>query len=415
MRRSNRRRRKLIKQTKTYFCSAPHRLGRLVAAVAFACLVLIQLLFGRWKHALGLEPVQQATSPLVGKLDNTDCEDYGCPLYPLDIESVPFLNESRQVVPSNLLGHSFSATAATVTRRGNEGHPNQDRAFIIEPFLTRQTPRETKSFLMAILDGHGTHGHHVAQYLRTAIPQRLAQKLNSRPCCYEDDDDWIQQALNETFIEVDQEGSPNLLTGGSTASVTLRIGNKLFFANCGDSLTILVKRDVSIRADTDQANEEATSILHQTRRDKAHLPDERARIEAMGGTIFIPQQYPTQSRVIVYSVASIPHEPIGLAMSRSIGDWEWKLYGVTAEPIVNVVNLAEYTDDNHAALFIIAASDGVWDMRPRREFFAKRIGRALVAQTEPLWKTCVTLLWDASPENPKWYRDDMTLLVMKIS
>ncbi|GKY95761.1 hypothetical protein MPSEU_000536900 [Mayamaea pseudoterrestris] len=349
-------------------------------------------------------------------LQGSDCEDYGCPIYPLDVASDPFVNASLQRLrndPSRSMDVPFaSKSATTVTRRGNEGHPNQDRSFIINPFITKQTPSHAKSFLIAILDGHGTRGHLVSQYLQNKIPQKLAGKLNSRHCCQ--NDDWIKQQLIDTFIEADQEGSPNLLTGGSTASVTLRIGSKLYFANCGDSQTILVRHDKNV---LDKGNATmATTILYQTRRDKPHLPDERERIERMGGTIFTPQQFSNQSRVIVYSVASLPHEPIGLAMSRSIGDWEWKLFGVTAEPIVDVVSMNELPvvskDHDDSLFFIIAASDGVWDMRPRREFFAKRFAAAIRSGTEPLWKIAVDSMWAVTPLNPNWYRDDMTLLIM---
>jgi serine/threonine protein phosphatase PrpC len=351
------------------------------------------------------------------------CDDYGCPIYPADIVTDRRINHSSPIQTSSTTTSIpfASLTAAALTRKGNDHHPNQDRAFIIEPFVTRQTPNTTTttttSFLVAVFDGHGIAGHLVAHDLQTALPRKVAEKLNSKPCCQTDD--WIQKQLKDTFIELDQEGSPNFLRGGATASVTLRIGSKLYFANCGDSLTILFSDYQKMAHDSTAI----PTIRYQTRRDKPHIPEERERILQMGGSIHTPPLNPAQSRVIVYSVASLPYEPIGLAMSRSIGDWEWKLYGVIAEPIVDVVTIGKGQE-----LFLIAASDGVWDMRPRPDFFAREIGKQLaimdangvadatILQTQPssLWEACVDILWKVAPAKEQWYRDDMTLMVMSI-
>lgn len=134
--------------------------------------------------------------------------------------------------------------------------------------------------------------------------------------------------MNETFIEVNDEAPPqNALRGGSTASVTLRIGNKLYIANAGDSQTMLIRTTSSNKPreqkQKQQQVQDEAEILYRTRKDKAHLPEELARIENLGGKVHIPPKFPGGSRVIVYSTAARPPETIGLAMSRSIGDWEW--------------------------------------------------------------------------------------------
>ncbi len=43
-------------------------------------------------------------------------------------------------------------------------------------------------------------------------------------------------------------------------------------------------------------------------------------------------------------------------LSRSFGDWELKKYGVISKPHLNVIEIGK--DD----LFIVIASDGVWDV-----------------------------------------------------
>jgi len=330
------------------------------------------------------------------------CPEYGCVVQPPDIHEIDetFYTQAR---------HS----AALVTRQSNQHHFNQDRAFLISKFHTKQDPsHHEESFLLGILDGHGVDGHVVAEHATDALPRILADRLNSRPCCQSEA--WIQQQLNETFLQVNEELPPfNALRGGCTASVTLRLGTKLYFANAGDSRTLLVH---SADTNHDRGEEKAekssaVEILYQTRPDKAHLPEEKARIEGLGGKIHIPPKFPNGSRVIVYSAAANPPEPIGLAMSRSLGDWEWKEVGVIAEPIVDVFDYGAMTTGSSSpnSLFLLAASDGIWDMGHPREFFAKRFDNQIIG-TDGAWKTAVDLVWEISPQKKEWYRDDMTII-----
>eukprot|EP00521_Asterionellopsis_glacialis_P005763 CAMPEP_0195268586 /NCGR_PEP_ID=MMETSP0706-20130129/13271_1 /TAXON_ID=33640 /ORGANISM="Asterionellopsis glacialis, Strain CCMP134" /LENGTH=192 /DNA_ID=CAMNT_0040323551 /DNA_START=133 /DNA_END=711 /DNA_ORIENTATION=- len=191
-----------------------------------------------------------------------------------------------------------------------------------------------------------------------------------------------------------------------------------------------------------------------TRLDKAHLPDEQSRIEELGGTIHIPPQNPQGSRVIVYSTAdkATHGEQIGLAMSRSIGDWEWKAVGVIAEPLVDVIHLPppsssswvlspveEDKDEDHnntttlesssssvqhEQLFILAASDGLWDTRPRPLFWAKQVSdyfgksrsNSSTGTTTTLAAAAASrkIIDQASSPNPKFYRDDITFMAIQV-
>lgn len=327
-----------------------------------------------------------------------------------------------------------------VTHRGPSHDVNQDRAVILRPFLTKQnleshhqhhrataatgntygSAREEEkedwtreSFLLVLLDGHGVEGHNLAQYVLHELPQLLANKLNHKSCCQPDE--WIQQQLIDVFVQVNAEAPPSIARrGGCTASVTLRIGPKLFFANAGDSRTILV-------AIPNATDSNSASIVYETRRDKPHLDEERRRIEGMGGKIHIPPHNPALARVVVYSEAA--GESIGLAMSRSLGDWEWKQVGVTAEPLVDVVDLSRYYFSVNSSFassssllvppsppmetFVLAASDGLWDLR-KKEFFAKRFADSII-QRKSLLQTVVETIETIEPQ--MGYRDDITVIV----
>ena len=316
------------------------------------------------------------------------CPVYGCISSPIENQTIA------------LPGHFFTSTSCQLgclfTKQGPSHAVNQDRSFLIRPFPTKQQPRSENnadSFLVAILDGHGVLGHEVAEYARTELPRIVADKLNARSCCQSDD--WIQQQLKDAFAELQQSiPSPAAQRGGCTASVTFRIGTKLFFANTGDSRTILV-----------QAVPNATVAYH-TRFDKPHLPDERARIEGQGGKIHTPPLNPAMSRVIVFSKAA--NENIGLAMSRSLGDSDWKEMGVTAEPIVDVVSIGSL-----GTAFVVAASDGLWDLR-RMEFLAQRLMTDLYEQDteKSLPVTLAQLVDRIAPK--KGYRDDISVVIVPL-
>jgi serine/threonine protein phosphatase PrpC len=328
------------------------------------------------------------------------CPDFGCPIYPAEMND--YLNElfSEMFVHKNRT-ESFSfgtKNMAALTQMGKSHIFNQDRALVISPYRTKQTKDDDTSFLMGIFDGHGREGHYVASYAARELPERLAAKLNALDDDADVSDEQIIQMLIDTFVEVDIYAPPNAMRGGSTASVTLRRGSKLYVANAGDSQTVVV----TVQKKNDQLE---TEIAYMSRKDKPTLPDEKARIEGLGGNIWVNKKT-GDARVNVYSVAA--REGIGLAMSRAIGDWEWKPIGVTAEPLVNVVDLK---DHNNA--FIITASDGLWDVR-RREFYANQFSESFYGGAEePLFK-----LWDVikkvTPQNKDWYRDDITAIVMKL-
>ena len=262
-----------------------------------------------------LKPLMHSETDSFRKKDNVvsirKCPSYGCPIYPPEL-TPQLLNviKSDSISSNQSRYFPFSTPSmATLTQMGRSHRFNQDRAVVIHPFITKHTSNaEESSFLIGIFDGHGRQGHVVAEYAVRDLPERLAEKLDAAPSNIRDEE--IVRILNETFVEVDIYAPPNALKGGCTGSVTLRRGSKLYIANVGDSQTIVVSYNFS----------HGISIPYMTRKDKATLPEEKARIEGLGGNIHVEPKT-NFSRVTVWSVTEREH--IGLAMSRSIGDWEW--------------------------------------------------------------------------------------------
>jgi hypothetical protein len=141
-----------------------------------------------------------------------------------------------------------------LTLRGMKGgrledQINQDRALMVSPFhilppdsnSNSSNSRLPSAQLLGIFDGHGGGGELTSNYAMGNFPSLLAAKLakiyikDSDDNDNDDDNDSsIVQALKEVFIDVDKKDPSKNWVGGSTATVVLQIGNKLFVANAGD-------------------------------------------------------------------------------------------------------------------------------------------------------------------------------------
>ncbi len=418
--------------------------------------------------------------PKIVNNSTQNCESYGCPVYPPEL-TTPLTNQtirkaleesgysflpltSSNKTKQNLSNFTFaSETFVTLSLQGASHEVNQDRGLYVSPFLpkllstTLASKNSTKSFLTCIFDGHGELGHKVAQEVVEKFPLLLSEKLtlalsginkNSadsneksseshnqtilvNQVDYDSTDRAIRKALNETFLEVNEKGDPsNFFLGGCTASVTLRWGPRLYVANTGDSETIVVSafppqnmQQQEMRRKERRSELWTAKVEYNTRRDKANQPDERARIEKLGGKIHINAKG-FDPRVILHSEAA--HDTIGLAMSRSIGDWEWKAVGVTAEPTIDVIDLSKPPlPDSDKTIFLLAASDGFWDMR-QKPFYASRMAASFRNDDKDNWNSrekdasfrplyhLYDIIQKITPKNQNGYRDDITVTIVNL-
>lgn len=369
-----------------------------------------------------------------------ECLRYGCPVYPGDVADETV--QSQIVEVTHVFPHAgklfvpFGSTRmAACTQRGTTAQHNfnQDRGILISPYYWQGDARHhqrgvtiddeslsssTTDFFVGIFDGHGDEGHHISRYLQKDMVERLSGKLSQLPAEDIESGSVVLQVLKESFIESDAN-TPEAyaMNGGSTASVILRLGQKIYFANVGDSTTFLA----SYNRRTGE-----TKVVHRNRKDKPHLPDERARIEANGGKVRAPPDHPIQARVIAYN--SVRKELVGLAMSRSIGDWDHGKVGVIAEPIVDMLDVDDVIrgndDGDKMEAFVVVGSDGLFDAR-QPQFVANHLSRSYFGkETEvtgllggdrdhPVVQ-CSKLIGIASPKDPRRYRDDITLLSLRL-
>ena len=174
-----------------------------------------------------------------------------------------------------------------------------------------------KISLFAIFDGHG--GKLVSEYLYNNYEKTLISIL-------EKNNYNIEKSIKESFKEIDNnlEKIPNTKTIGSTATIILIDNNILYCANVGDSESYHISKDKIIKL----------TNLHNCKN-----KNEVERVINSKGLIF-------GNRVFGM-----------LNLTRSIGDFDFKIYGVINEPFIYKVNLIE-----NYSKYVILGSDGVWDV-----------------------------------------------------
>ncbi|TMW67767.1 hypothetical protein Poli38472_007439 [Pythium oligandrum] len=176
----------------------------------------------------------------------------------------------------------------------------------------------TQSFY-GVFDGHGGDG--AANYCVQAMCQNVIREPSfaKQPV----------NALKKGFVKTDQEylkiANKRNSEDGTTAVAVLTRGDSIYVAHAGDSRAILVHSSGKVTALTSDH--------------KPNRPDERKRIQELGGSVVFWG---------VWRVEGI------LAVSRAIGDRMLKPF-VVAEPEVK-----EWTRTANDR-FLIVASDGVWD------------------------------------------------------
>jgi protein phosphatase PTC2/3 len=248
----------------------------------------------------------------------------------------------------------------------------------------------------SVVPGHGQGGELVSQYALHEV-QRLLEK---HPDFKVD----IEKAFKETFLQVDdslhEESLIEPMYAGTTACVALLRDKKLVLSNAGDSRAVVARRK---KLDLQHPNLTEWEALDLTEDQNPDLPEEKARIEEMGGFVSPPPEPGLSARVWLDAECT----QIGLAMARSIGDHAVKRIGVIAEPVVSFHDVQEEDE------FLILATDGVW------EFISSSEAVQIVADNlhKGATKACRALIEAAAA---RWhdeegdYRDDITALVLRL-
>ncbi|XP_054858037.1 protein phosphatase 1D [Eublepharis macularius] len=223
----------------------------------------------------------------------------------------------------------------------------------------------------AVCDGHG--GREAAQFAREHLwgfIQRQRGFRSREPAA-------VCAALRKGFVACHRAmwkelpEWPKTMTGlpstsGTTASVVIIRGSKMYVAHVGDSGVVLGVQD--------DPKDDFIRAVEVTQDHKPELPKERQRIEGLGGSVI------NKSGVnrVVWKRPRLTHNgPVRrstvidqipfLAVARALGDlWSYDFYSgefvVSPEPDTSV-----HTLDPQKHKYIILGSDGLWNMIPPQE------------------------------------------------
>lgn len=194
----------------------------------------------------------------------------------------------------------------------------EDQGIAIENFNN-----DPNKILFGLFDGHG--GDQVSKYLQKYLPIYMKQYLPFTN---------YFQGFSNLFKVLDEKVRDlNCPDVGSTATLVYieRQNNKkyLYCINIGDTRCIIINKN---------------GIMRLSKDDRIDDPSEKERITKEGGVIYNGR---------IYGI---------LMLSRCFGDWGIKNYGVSCEPHISKI---EINDDD---LFLVMASDGVWDFMGDEEF-----------------------------------------------
>ncbi|CAM6014227.1 unnamed protein product [Sphagnum balticum] len=279
-------------------------------------------------------------------------------------------------LPGRICSNGASNVACIYTQQGRKG-TNQDAMVVWEDFASMED-----TVYCGVYDGHGPYGHLVARRVRDSLPSKLlhywqeeltaikdnskeSDTDNSAELCDTAEMDrgsnvsnhndevvrkppmfqpWME-AHRTAYRVMDKELRSHPLIdcfcSGTTAVTVLKQGKHLVIGNVGDSRAIMGTRDEN----------GVLKAIQLTVDLKPNLPQEADRIREYKGRVFALHDEPEVFRVWL----PFDDSP-GLAMARAFGDFCLKDYGVISDPEISYRQL---TDRD---LFIVLASDGIWDV-----------------------------------------------------
>ncbi|GMH45931.1 hypothetical protein BSKO_13895 [Bryopsis sp. KO-2023] len=245
--------------------------------------------------------------------------------------------------------------------------------------------------LYCVCDGHG--GVAAAQFLKERMSADLVKRLplGNPPEVMKRDDPWLEavrMALITSFMwmdeEFEKEGLPPSI--GSTVTVALLSGWLLTIANIGDSECFL---DVGNRREYELTT---SHKIDTNKGEQNRLKDVGKTVRPLSQDLFQPAEDDEQG------VGPLRVWPCGLAVSRSIGDYDCGCE-ITAAPHVRQVEVPM------SGARMIMASDGLWDHITGR--------RAMRAARKMTLKECPKELIElADSRSGDGLTDDTTVLIV---
>ena len=315
-------------------------------------------------------------------------------------------NMNNNMNNNNNQGQGF-AFHASITKAGKDkfGKPkiNQDLPLIVV------SVGDIKGFnIFGILDGHGTHGHFIAQFCKNFLINKIlqftqeckSQNIYSPEGIYNklslSNFQYIKDWFKDTDDELSLQNNFDYNYSGTTCNLVIQLNNKLICANVGDSRAILIFDD--------KTNNNYNQGIYLLSEDHVpESPQEYQRIINSGGMVdkFTDQNGNKNGPFRVYKNTDMPTY-IGLAVSRALGDMKVKEYGVSSQPQIKEYRI------NHRTKFLVVGSDGIWKYLSNED--VRNLGNVYY-QYKNIELFCTNLMVEACS---KWKnsirRDDITVV-----
>lgn len=194
--------------------------------------------------------------------------------------------------------------------------------------------------IFAVFDGHGRLGKLASERAKEIVKNSISQ--HSPPKTKEDSEEIIRTLLSEIDGELVAIGKDNNADFGTTASIAIPYGKDsvggVVIGNVGDSDALVIKGPRELIT---------LDALHRIRNNGS----EQRRIEASGGKVWKSYAIPGSR----YTNEEILKKGLSLAISRALGHFILKDYGISASPEFKDIPLSPGDS-------LIIASDGIWDV-----------------------------------------------------
>ena len=230
--------------------------------------------------------------------------------------------------------------------------------------------------IFGVLDGHGPEGHYVSQFISNYIKEHfqsnpLFDKMKNTEKIYEKLSSRNFKIIKDIFINADNalmDEDINSNQSGTTCVLVIHIGEHIICANTGDSRAILIFDEKN------DDNLDYIKVFPLSFDSKPENPEEKIRICNMGG--MVSQIINKRGHGVgPYRVWVKNKDYPGLAMSRSLGDFNARNIGVIPDPEIIECKLSIYSK------YIVICSDGVWEFLGNEDVM--KLGRKFYLENNP--------------------------------
>lgn len=203
-------------------------------------------------------------------------------------------------------------------------------------------------YILGVFDGHGPFGHFVSDYLKTYFTKWFTSIegvnfMKKWTCAKVKEKAEYLALMKKTYAKAEQQmikSGIEFKDSGSTGIIIAILIDIVLCFNTGDSRAIYISTDGQV---------------HQISEDhKPKNANEEKRITKIGGKVECSSD---EKETGPFRVFCKSNNENGLAISRSIGDFEMKEAGVISDP-----DHFELSIKTNKIKAIVLGSDGIWDV-----------------------------------------------------